>query len=144
MRIMVFSAFLLSSAALGGCADDPAEREWRRQQAAQRREQMAAIDRCAATLPAYRPGERPPQPYTVIAPMDGRWGWTSTSRFMSMKRKACELGADAIIDASETYADVGPTREVWGRDRFGRPVRVVEHEPQRVRETSAVAIRFVR
>lgn len=100
-----------------------------------------ARSECAATLEVFPPGMRPQRSFRVIGPVDGTWGWTVEARFERMRKKACELGAHAIIDADERYEVVaGPTRSVIHYDRYGRPIAVVEQPQSTVRRTSAWAI----
>jgi hypothetical protein len=100
-----------------------------------------AFAECQMNIEVFLPGMRPARPFRVIGPIEGNWGWTVESRFKRMKKKACELGASAIIDADERYEAVGgTTTRIVQYDRFGRPVIVVEEPRRTVRRTSAIAI----
>jgi hypothetical protein len=104
-------------------------------------EQRYAVAECQTSIEVFLPGMRPTRPYRVIGPIEGTWGWTVESRFNRMKKKACELGATAIVDAEERYEPVGgATTRVVAYDRFGRPVVYVEEPRQTVRRTTAIAI----
>jgi hypothetical protein len=111
-----------------------------------RHEHHIAIDDCIANIEVYPAGGPLPQPYRVLAPVDagfvGNWGWTSTSRFKRMKKRACELGADAIIDAD----DSGPGSRVtttYQYDQYGRPVAVVQEGSRDAKRSTALAVQFV-
>jgi hypothetical protein len=142
--LLGFLAFLGLFAS--GCAsryDDP---EWRAARAERRmaahEARMAQAD-CQARLEVYPPGMRPQRPYRVLGPVDGTWGFTIEARFQRMRKKACELGAQAIIDADERYEVVaGTTQTVIRYDRHGRPVAVIEQPQSTIRRTSAWAIVF--
>jgi hypothetical protein len=105
-----------------------------------------AIDDCIANIQVYPPGAPLPQPYAVLAPLDagfvGNWGWSSTSRFKRMKKRACELGADAIIDAADPNTDNRVTT-TYQYDAAGRPISVVQQASQGdPRRMTALAIQF--
>ncbi len=107
---------------------------------ARHREKMA-VGECQARLEVYPPGMRPQRPFRVLGPVDGAWGFTVEARFERMRRKACELGAQAIIDADEHYEVVAGTTTTSVRyDELGRPVTVTEEPHSTVRRTTALAI----
>jgi hypothetical protein len=108
-----------------------------------KRQRKLAVEQCAATLEVYPPGMRPTRPFRVLGPVEGEWGFTAGSRFERMRKNACELGAQAIIDASEHYQEVAGTRTTTlGQDALGRPVAVVEEPRSSVRRTTALAIAY--
>lgn len=126
-------ALALASAACGGTSDDPIER-------AAARERAIARYRCEASLEVFPPDTKPTRPYRVLGPVDGSWGWTMESRFEKMRKKACAMGASALLDAQETMEPAGPHRSTVVLDRFGRPAEVVDEGQPMVRRTTAWAI----
>jgi hypothetical protein len=133
-------AALASAALLPACGH---HRGYARDPASQERQYAAdlALAECQLNIEVFLPGMRPTRPFRVIGPIEGNWGWTVESRFTRMKKKACELGASAIMDAEERYEAVGgSTTRVVQDVRFGRPIVVVEEPRQTVRRTSAFAI----
>ena len=97
-------------------------------------------------IPVFAPSQPLPQPYRVVAPLDagfvGNWGWSATSRFKRMKKRACELGADAIIDAADPGVDNRVTT-TYQYDAAGRPVAVVQEASRDPGRATALAIQFV-
>jgi hypothetical protein len=99
-----------------------------------------------AGIEVYPPGAPLPAPYRVLAPIDadfvGNWGWSSTSRFKRMKKRACELGADAILDADDSDA-ANRVTTTYQYDAQGRPVAVVQEASRNAKRSTALAIQFV-
>lgn len=150
MDLRWFGRALVLLAVPFGCGpspDDPIERaeQQRRIDAAVAKQQRAiALDRCQTSIEVYVPGTRPQRPFRVIGPVEGNWGLSADARFDRMRKKACELGAHAIIDAAERYHEVnGPTTTTLGQDAFGRPVATIEESRSTQRTTSALAIIYV-
>jgi hypothetical protein len=125
--------------ALSGCDHDVPEAR------TPRHERRAAIEECVATIEVYPAGGLLPQPYRVVAPLDasfvGNWGWSSASRFKRMKKRACELGADAIIDADDPGADSRVITS-YQYDAYGRPISVVQEASRNAKRSTALAIQF--
>jgi hypothetical protein len=130
----------LAIVALAGCSHDVPEAR------TARHAHRAEIRDCVANIEVYSPAASPREPYRVLAPVDagfvGNWGWTSTSRFNRMKKRACELGADAIIDADDPRLPSRVTT-TYQYDEAGRPVSVVQEAPRSARGSTALAIQFV-
>jgi YD repeat-containing protein len=131
---------LLLLMAISGCDHDVPEAR------SARRARHVAIDECTANIEVYPPGGAPQQPYRVVGPLDagfvGNWGLSSASRFKRMKKRACELGADAIIDADDSSAGDRVTTS-YQYDAYGRPVEVVQEASRETRRPTALAIQFV-
>jgi hypothetical protein len=110
-----------------------------------RHDRAVAVDECAARMAVYPPNSPLPAPYRVLAPVDtgfvGNWGWSATSRYWRMKKRACQLGADAILDAEAPIADNRVTTTLQ-YDAYGRPVEIVQEQPVRERRPVALAIQF--
>jgi YD repeat-containing protein len=130
---------ILALLALSACDHDVPEARY-----SPRHARRVALDECIAMIPVFPAGQVPSQPYRVLAPIDsgfvGNWGWSSTSRFIRMKRRACELGADAILDADEPVADARVTTLQY--DAYGRPVTIVQEDPRGARRSTALAVQF--
>jgi hypothetical protein len=135
-----FFCAALAVVALVGCSHDVPEAR------SARHVHRAELRDCVTSIEVYAPGAPLPQPYHVVAPLDagfvGNWRLSATSRFNRMKRRACELGADAIIDADE-FRDVNRVTTTYQYDAAGRPVAVVQEVPTRPRASTALAIQFV-
>jgi hypothetical protein len=96
---------------------------------------------CETSLEIIPPGTRPQRPYRILGPVDGRWGVTARGRFARMRKRACELGADAIMGAWERYEETpGTLTTRVGYDDLGRPITVVEEQPAVARRTPPLAI----
>jgi YD repeat-containing protein len=136
-RLLVWAPLML--VALCACDHDGPEAR------SPRVDRRLAVGECLAAIEVYPPGVALPQPYRVVAPLDagfvGNWGWSSASRFKRMKKRACELGADAIIDAPDSVADNRVTT-TYQYDEAGRPVAVVQ-EASREKHSTALAIQFL-
>ncbi len=140
MKTKLAIAALAAAALLPACGH---RRSYAHDPAMQQRQYAAdlALAECQVNIEVFLPGMRPTRPFRVVGPIEGNWGWTVESRFTRMKKKACELGASAIIDAEERYEPVGgSTTRIVQYDRFGRAVVVVEEPRRTVRRTSAIAI----
>jgi hypothetical protein len=136
-------AFALLAPACGGVSDDPVERAEARQRQFARYQAREALDACAAHLAIFPPGTAPQSPYRVLGPVEGRFGFTVEARFQAMRKSACELGAQGIIDAGEhEEVVVGARTTTSGVDDYGRPVTVVEEPRSVVRHVRGVAIVF--
>jgi hypothetical protein len=130
---LTLAAFAL--VALAGCRHNYGE-------ARSYRAQRYAVEGCADRLPVFAANAPPQQPYRVIAPVDAFWGLTSTSRFLHMKRRACELGADALIDADDGHSAAVSTTTVQ-YDQAGHPVTIIQTQPVRPRRSAGLAIQFL-
>ena len=67
-------------------------------------------DECAKlTEPValYRPGEKPNRPYRVVTEVGAMWFGSAASRTRTLQVKACQLGADAVIDVTTGAHDSG-------------------------------------
>jgi hypothetical protein len=130
------SLALVALTALGGCRHDY------RDARSDRADRADAIEGCAERLPVFAANALPQQPYRVIAPVDAFWGITSTARFLHMKRRACELGADALIDADDGRSGPVSTTTVQ-YDAAGHPISIVQTQPARPRRSAGLAIQFL-
>ncbi len=101
-----------------------------------------AMEMCVANIPVFAPGQVPQVPYTMIAPLDSRWGVSATSRFQHMKMHACQLGADAIIDTPDRYPSTASVMTTMQYDPYGRPVVVQQQAVVPAGRTNPIAIRF--
>jgi hypothetical protein len=129
--------------ACGGVSDDPVERAAARQRQFARYQAREALDECAAHLAIFPPGTAPDRPYRVLGPVEGRFGFTVEARFQAMRKSACELGAQGIIDAGEHEEVVAATRTTTTAvDDYGRPVTVVEEPRSVVRHVRGIAVVF--
>jgi hypothetical protein len=132
-------AFLVS--ACGGVSDDPVERAAARQRQIAHYQAREALNECASHLAIFPPGMPPSQPYRVLGPVEGPFGFTVEARFQAMRKSACELGANAIIDAGEhEEVRVGTRTTTTGLDAYGRPVTVVEEPQTIVRRVRGMAV----
>jgi hypothetical protein len=144
LSILGFSLFgVLGLVALSGCS-----REDNSEVRVGRHERRSAVKECTARIEVYPASTPRPQPYRVLAPIDagfvGNWGWSATSRYERMKRRACELGADAIIDAPDERVADNRVTTTLQYDAYGRPVTIVQENPTTVaRRGAALAIQFV-
>jgi hypothetical protein len=102
-----------------------------------------AMEMCRANIPVYPPGQVPPVPYQMIAPVDSRWGISATSRFEHMKAHACELGADAIIDTADRYPQTSSVTTTTQYDVYGRPVAVQALATNAASRSTPIAIKFL-
>jgi YD repeat-containing protein len=136
-KLLVTGLLLLTAAS--GCDHDVPEAR------TARRARHVAMDECIANIEVYPPSGAPQQPYRVVAPLDagfvGNWGISSASRFKRMKKRACELGADAIIDADGSSGGDRVTTS-YQYDAYGRPVEVVQEASRDTRRSTAFAIQF--
>jgi hypothetical protein len=131
------------ASACGGVSDDPVERAAARQRQFARYEAREALEQCTAHLAIFPPGTAPDRPYRVLGPVEGRFGFTVEARFQAMRRSACELGAQGIVDAGEHEEVVVGTRTTTaGVDEYGRPVTVVEEPRSVVRHVRGIAVVF--
>lgn len=48
----------------------------------------------------FREGERPSRPYRVLTEVGATWFVSAASRTRTLQVKACQLGADAVLDVS--------------------------------------------
>jgi hypothetical protein len=55
----------------------------------------------------YRLGEKPNRPYRVVTEVGAMWFGSAASRTRTLQIKACELGADAVIDVTKGAHDAG-------------------------------------
>jgi hypothetical protein len=55
----------------------------------------------------YRPGEKPNRPYRVVTEVGAMWFGSAASRTRTLQIKACQLGADAVIDVTKGANDAG-------------------------------------
>jgi hypothetical protein len=83
-------------------------------------DRKVALELCAAQIAVFPPGQPPQQPYRVVAPVEARWGISVTSRFLKLKREACALGANAIIDAGERDRERGGSTAAMERVYLGQ------------------------
>ncbi len=131
--------FLLSGGLLG-CSHDGADAR------DARHARRYAVQDCVGSIEVYSATRPPAQPYRVVAPLDagfvGNWGWSATSRYNRMKKRACELGADAIIDSDDAAVDNRVTT-TYQYDAYGRPVAVVQEGAKDLRRGTALAVQFV-
>jgi hypothetical protein len=142
LPVSLLTCTLLASAC-GGVSDDPVERAEARQRQIARYQAREALDECASHLAIFPPGAAPQRPYRVLGPVEGRFGFTVEARFQAMRKSACELGAQGIIDAGEHEEVVVGTRTTTsGVDEYGRPVTVVEEPRNVVRHVRGIAVVF--
>ncbi|MBS2018619.1 MAG: hypothetical protein JST00_37480 [Deltaproteobacteria bacterium] len=142
-RILLFVGLSLSAGLTGACSDDPIARAEAAQRRTEIRQAKLRAAQCESSIEIYPPGMRPNRPFRVLGPVDGTWGFTVESRFQRMRRKACEMGATALLDAEERNdVVVESTREITRYDAYGRPYTVVEQPQHSVRRTSALAVVF--
>jgi hypothetical protein len=107
------------------------------------RTHTVAMEMCVANIPVYAPGQLPPVPYRMIAPVDSRWGISVTSRFEHMKARACALGADAIIDTPDRYVSTSSYTTTMQYDAAGRPVLIQEQAQNPAWRNTPIAIKFL-
>jgi hypothetical protein len=90
---------------LAGCATaTPAAREAER----------AQLQRCAA-IEIYPFGVSPPRPYRVLGPLEVSTDGNPAHRDHRLQERACQLGADAVIDVrDESPAGVQPMHSSGG------------------------------
>jgi len=132
----------LTGAACAETPDDPVARASRQQFAIERSQHIAFQAQCETNLEIYAPGTRPTRPYRVLGPV-GSWGVTARSRFVKMRKRACELGADAIVGAWERWEETPTTVTTRvGYDGHGQPVTTVEEQDGFARRTQPLAIAF--
>jgi hypothetical protein len=142
LPVSVVACTLLASAC-GGVSDDPVERAAARQRQFARYQAREALEQCARQLAIFPPGTAPDRPYRVLGPVEGTFGFTVEARFEAMRKSACELGAQGIIDAGEHEEVVVGTRTATtGIDDYGRPVTVVEEPRSVVRHVRGLAVVF--
>jgi hypothetical protein len=138
--LRVVACGLLVSAC-GGVSDDPVERAAARQRQIARYRAREALAECASHLAIFPPGTPPARPYRVLGPVEGAFGFTVEARFQAMRKSACELGANAIVDAGEHEEIVVGTRTTTtGVDVYGSPVTVVEEPRTVVRRVRGMAV----
>lgn len=85
----------------------------------------------------FREGERPSRPYRVLTEVGATWFASTASRTRTLQVKACQLGADAVIDVSSephgaSYALTGT-----------KAGTITFHQRGRTEEGRGLAIRFV-
>jgi hypothetical protein len=124
-------AVMLSVLGIVGCRD------------ARSYDRKVALELCTAQIAVFPPGQPPQQPYRVVAPVEARWGISATSRFLKLKREACALGANAIIDAGEREESETSVTTTVRYDRWGQPITVVQEQPNTRRRTTALAVQLL-
>jgi hypothetical protein len=90
---------LLVAALAAGCAHSTPEQ----------REAEAQRERKCASIEIYPPGVTPPRHYKVLGPVGVETDNIAAHRDSALRDRACQLGADAVIDVQEQGLDVSGT-----------------------------------
>jgi hypothetical protein len=97
---------------------------------------------CQQSIEVFPPGMQPQRPFRVLGPVEAHWNLTAEGRFKTMRRKACDMGAHAIMDAADnTVYHPGATTTYV--DAWGRPVVVAQQPGGARRYASAMAIVYI-
>ena len=70
------------------------------QDPAARAAEQARLQRCAS-IEIFPLGVRPPRPYRILGPLAVTFDGISSHRDRTLQNRACDLGADAVMDVSE-------------------------------------------
>lgn len=117
--------------AVAGCAPTALEAR----QAAERRD-------CEQSLEVFPAGTSPGRAYRIVGPVEAAFNITVEGRFKTLKVKACERGAQALIDYVDEQVYVnGSTTTTTDRSWDGETVTVQEDRgtPRNVARAMAIA-----
>ncbi|HEY7954183.1 MAG TPA: hypothetical protein VII38_02785 [Polyangia bacterium] len=91
MRLL-FAVLTLVAVGLAGCAHQSPEA---------RAAEQARRQKCGA-IEIYPNGVTPPRPFRVLGPVSADYDGIPSHRDQTLRDRACELGADAVMDVRES------------------------------------------